>query len=95
MDWMFLSDLKYSLRMLRRAPFATLACVLTLAIGIGANVAIFSILKTVLLKPLSFPEFDRLVAVPQFDLRNEAAEATSIPDLVAYERGVDNFQSLV
>ncbi|MFN7922597.1 MAG: ABC transporter permease [Bryobacteraceae bacterium] len=60
-----LRDLKYTLRRLAAAPGFTLATVLTLALGIGANTAIFTIVNGVLLKPLPFPEPDRLIGVWQ------------------------------
>ncbi len=56
-------DLRHGLRRLRREPAFTLAAALTLALGIGANTAIFSVLDGVLLKPLPFPESKRLVAL--------------------------------
>ena len=58
-------DVRHATRRLVRTPMFTLATLLTLALGIGANVAIFSIVNTVLLKPLPFHEADRLVGLWQ------------------------------
>jgi hypothetical protein len=55
--------LRHVLRRLRRSPLFTTITVVTLALGIGANVAIFSVLEGVLLKPLPYPDPDRLIAV--------------------------------
>jgi len=56
-------NLRLALRMLRKQPFFTSAILLMLALGIGATTAIFSVVHGVLLKPLPFPEADRLVEI--------------------------------
>ncbi|HEX8813679.1 MAG TPA: ABC transporter permease, partial [Terracidiphilus sp.] len=58
-----LSDVKFALRRLRKAPGFTATILLTLAIGIGANTAVFSVVNGVLLKPLAYPHSERLVAL--------------------------------
>ena len=58
-----LRDLRYSLRTLSRTPGFTLVAILVMALGIGANVALFTVVRSVLLKPLPFPHPDRLVSL--------------------------------
>jgi hypothetical protein len=53
-------DVRYALRLLRRTPMFTLAAGLTLALGIGVNTAMFGVLYGVLIRPLSYPDADRL-----------------------------------
>ena len=59
----FLNDIRYAIRNLVKRPAFTIIAVVTLGIGIGANTAIFSSIYSLLLKPLAFPELDRVVAI--------------------------------
>jgi putative ABC transport system permease protein len=68
-----LQDLRFGARMLLKNPGFALVVVATLALGIGANTAIFSVVNAVLLKPLPFPSAERLVALGQTEPRDRAA----------------------
>ena len=83
----FLSDLKFALRSLSRAKGLSLTVVLTLALGIGANAAIFSVVRGVLLKPLVNRDEDRLIYIrqsaPGLKAENTAFSVPEIQDLKA------------
>src|SRR5215471_6272803 len=63
-------DVRYGFRSLLRTPGFSLTIVLTLALGTGANTAVFSAINTVLLRPLPFPDADRLVQITQTQQRS-------------------------
>src|SRR6476660_9393866 len=71
-----MNDLKFAVRQFRKSPGFTLVAVLTLALGIGANTAIFSVVEGVLLRPLPFPNAERLVRVYEAMDENGARSAT-------------------
>jgi hypothetical protein len=86
-------DLRYALRALRHRPGFALTAVLTLALGIGANVAIFSVVNAVLLRPLPFERPDRLVRV--WGMHSQIGhESASLPDYLDWRTGTPSFASL-
>jgi predicted permease len=95
----FLQDFRFGLRMLRKNPGFTTVAVLTLAIAIGANTAIFSFVSSVLLRPLPYPASDRLMWVSDYMPRQHSSlviesdyyawrsQNQAFQDIAAYEAG--------
>src|SRR4029078_1963677 len=80
------SDIRYAAGVLVASPGFAAAAILTLAIGIGAVVAIFSVVDAVLLKPVPYPDADRLVAVWETDRDSSAThEPGGVPDALAFK----------
>ncbi|HEY2801017.1 MAG TPA: ABC transporter permease, partial [Chthoniobacterales bacterium] len=76
-----MNDLRYAFRQLRKAPGFTITALATIAVCLGANLAIFAVINSVLLKPLPFPHSDRLVSIyntyPQAGVANDGSSITN------------------
>src|ERR1051325_7163191 len=82
-------DLRYALRSLARAPGFSAVAILTLALCIGANSAIFSVIHAVLLKPYPYPDSDRLIYIHNvYSLLGIQRAGCSIPDYLDRRNGV-------
>ena len=91
----FLQDLKYALRMLKKNPAFTAVAILTLAVGIGANSAIFSVLNSVLLRPLPYRQPDQLVRVySEFPTMQLQKFWLSPPELLDIQREAKSWEAI-
>ena len=89
-------NVRYAIRTLRRRPGYTAAVIVTLGLGIGANTAIFSVVNGVLLKPLPYPQSDRLVLIQEAaPLAGQDNVGVSIRELYDYRDQLHDFDGLV
>ena len=89
----FVADVCFGVRALRKNPAFTVVAVLTLALGIGANTAIFSVMESVVLAPLPYPNPDRLVMVSE-SRPNLKQLAISYPDFEDWQRNARSFAQM-
>ena len=89
----FLQDVRYALRQLQRSPGFSIVAVITLALGIGGNTAIFSIVNGVLLNPLRFPQPDQLVSLHE-SKPNFAEGSISYPNFLDWRKDNRSFSSM-
>ncbi len=88
-------DLRYAARALRKAPGFTAVAALTLALGVGANTAIFSVVNAVMLRPLPFSEPDQLVRIWESNVeRGWPTFAVSHPNFLDFRAQADSFESM-
>jgi len=89
-----MQTIRYGLRQLRRNPGFTVVAILTLALGIGANTTIFSVLVGVVLSPLPYSDPGRLVVVTLFNRTLKYPTALSYPDFLDWQRSSRSFQQI-
>jgi len=87
-------DFRYALRSLRKSPGFAAVAIATLALGIGANTAIFSVVRSVLLKPLPYPDADRIVALRTVTGGLREMGAVSFPDMTDWRAGNTVFEEV-
>src|SRR3989440_580586 len=92
-----LMDIRYSVRMLRKSPGFTIVAVLTLALGIGANTAIFSCINAWIINPLPYPQSDRLMVFATHDKKNgwTGEHVTSPADFFDFQKQNTSFEQSV
>ena len=93
MSW--LQDIRFALRMIAKNPWFSVAIVVTLALGMGVNTTVFSLVHAVLYKPLPFPGGDRLVMISaDSPKRGEEKVPVSYADFRDFRQGSQSFERM-
>src|SRR5215216_3854784 len=90
-----IKDLRYGVRSLRKRPGFLVIAVSTLALGIGATTAMFTVVNSVLLRPLQFPEPERIVLFEGINPRQGITESNmSVPDMADWQKQSQSFEQI-
>jgi putative ABC transport system permease protein len=89
-----LNDFRYALRQLIKSPTFTIVAIITLALGIGACTAIFSVVNVVLLRPLNYPQPDRIVTIRETNLPQFPRFSVSPPNYIDWEKQTKSYEYL-
>src|SRR5690349_16794768 len=93
-----MNDLRFALRQLIKSPGFTLIAIIALALGIGANTAMFSVVNAILLRPLPFPKSDRLTMIwqtnPEVAKMGFPLAPTSVPDFRDWRTEAKSFEAV-
>ena len=89
----WLQDVRYGFRVLRKSPAFLLAAVVTLALGIGAHTAIFSVVRAVLLKNLPYPEPERLMVIDEYQTHT-GSSSVAWPNFLDWRKQSSSFEAM-